>query len=86
MTMRSLSARFKYVLPKLAGNQYTFTVAGILRVLSMFPNLKRLGLAHIALREGTWHDLLGALARLSLERLWLLDPRVADMRTESVWQ
>ena len=52
-----------------------YSVNDPLRYLSLFPNLKRLGVAHIILGDNARCNLLRQLSTLNLEKLWLLDPR-----------
>ncbi|KAL6704905.1 hypothetical protein ACN47E_007450 [Coniothyrium glycines] len=62
----------------MANSQFGFCAHDLLRVLRLFPNLKRLGFAHVNLcceHEDTWSDFLHGLACLKLDRLWLLNPQ-----------
>jgi hypothetical protein len=71
----------------MADNQYSFATYDILEFLSMFPNLSRVGFAHIMLVHGTWQELCRNLVPWQLERLWLISPRevtVVGTRTP-VW-
>lgn len=58
-----------------ADNRYVFTASDINKFLSCFPNLSKLGFAHIQLAYSTWGEILESLATLNVETLWLMNPR-----------
>ncbi|KAF2127600.1 hypothetical protein P153DRAFT_387342 [Dothidotthia symphoricarpi CBS 119687] len=59
----------------MSDNQRSFSEHQLLLTLILFPNLRRLGFAHILISEGSWSGLLSQIESINLERLWLLDPR-----------
>ena len=72
---------FKYGMLKvkefslMADNQYRSAENDFLIALAMFPNLRKLSLAHMLLVEGRWGSLLSKLWQWKLEQLWLINPR-----------
>ena len=64
----------------MSDNQYCFSENDLLLGLDIFPNLKRLGLAHILIKSqlnnaASWRSFIRRLVPKGLERLWLLEPR-----------
>lgn len=64
----------------MADNQICFSEYGPLQGLNLFPNLRKLGLAHILIKSQlnnptSWESFVGRLVPKGLERLWLIDPR-----------
>ncbi|KAJ8109900.1 hypothetical protein OPT61_g7113 [Boeremia exigua] len=64
----------------MADNQICFSEHDLLTGLDMFPNLRKLGLAHILIKSQlnnatSWESFIKQLIPRHLERLWLLDPR-----------
>ena len=64
----------------MSDNQNCFSERDLLLGLEMFPNLRKLGLAHILIKTqnnnaASWASFVKRLVPRALERLWLLDPR-----------
>jgi hypothetical protein len=67
----------------MANDQYCFAEDDILMALTMFPKLKKLGLAHMLLVEGRWESLMVRVGPWDLERLGLMDPRHVSLNVAS---
>lgn len=64
----------------MSDNQTCFSERDLPLALALFPNLQKLGLAHILIKSelnnaNSWKSFLVRLAPKALHRLWLLDPR-----------
>ncbi|KAH6629526.1 hypothetical protein C7974DRAFT_188401 [Boeremia exigua] len=64
----------------MADNQICFSERDLLLGLSLFPNMQKLGLAHILIKSqfndaSSWEGFVKQLIPMNLRRLWLLDPR-----------
>ncbi|KZM22493.1 uncharacterized protein EKO05_0000796 [Ascochyta rabiei] len=64
----------------MSDNQSCFSEHDLLSGLDMFPNLRKLGLAHILIKSQTnnavsWSSFVRRISPRGLQRLWLLDPR-----------
>lgn len=71
----------------MSDNQNCFSESELLMGLELFPNLRKLGLAHILIRSqnnnrDSWRSFVKRLIPKDLKRLWLLDPR--DLRIEVI--
>ncbi|KAF1930206.1 uncharacterized protein M421DRAFT_386980 [Didymella exigua CBS 183.55] len=64
----------------MSDNQNCFNERGFLLALALFPNLRRLGFAHILIKSqlnnaSSWESFVKQLVPKALDRLWLLEPR-----------
>lgn len=64
----------------MSDNQNCFSESDLLVGLSLFPNLRKLGLAHVLIKSqsnnaASWDSFVRRLIPRGLERLWLIDPR-----------
>ncbi|KAF2628984.1 hypothetical protein BU25DRAFT_25050 [Macroventuria anomochaeta] len=71
----------------MSDNQNCFSESDLLVGLDLFPNLRKLGLAHILIKSqlnnaASWNSFVKRLIPRGLERLWLLDPR--DVWTDGI--
>lgn len=64
----------------MSDNQNCFTERDLLLALALFPNLRKLGFAHILIKSqlnnaSSWESFVKQLSSKVLDRLWLLEPR-----------